>query len=274
MPKTRVVFDGPARLEQMLAMGERLWHEEAELRSPPGRDLEDLWEYASEMMDPAKKEMAVSKLEQLIVDHPELDYVTPHLTRIREPAKAHGMALVILSNNLLPDWWKSESPFPYQGLFVSAFYLMETKNLLNAGEGSSAWASLTQAYYYLGTNSSATTIQETAAAGGKTKAATESLELRARVVQIARSLHGEKRIKTLTKAIDETVLIMEGDESNRAILMDFDQRTTQSTKKTKPGADPNSPGDRLRKNLANWCAPSSPYLEVREAFEPFKQQRR
>ena len=108
----------------------------------------------------------------------------------------------------------------------------------------------------------------------KSKAATQSLELRARVVEIARSLHGDQRIKSMADAIEETVLIMEGDEHNRAILMEFDQRTAQSTKKTKPGGAPNSPGDRLRKNLANWCAPSSPYPEVREAFEPFKQQRR
>ena len=274
MPKTRVVFDGPARLEQMLAMGERLWHEEAELRSPPGCDLEDLWECASEMMDPARKKVLVSNLEQLIEDDPELDFLTPHLSRIREIAKAHQMALVILSNGLLPRWWEPETPFPYQGLFVSAFYLMEAKNFLEAGEESSAWASLTQAYYYLGTNSSATTIQEAAAAAAKSKAATQSLELRARVVRIARSLHGDKRIKSMADAIEEVVLIMEGDEYSRAILMKFDQRTAQSTKKTKPGADPNSPGDRLRKNLANWCAPSSPYTEVREAFEPFKQQRR
>ena len=55
-------------------MGERLWHEEAKLRSPPGRDLEDLWECAAEMMDPVRKEAAASRLEQLIADHPELDY--------------------------------------------------------------------------------------------------------------------------------------------------------------------------------------------------------
>ena len=274
MPKTRVVFDGPAGLEQVLAMGERLWHEEAKLRSPPGRDLEDLWECAAEMMDPVRKEAAASRLEQLIADHPELDYVTPHLSSMREPAKAHQMALVILSNGLLPKWWEPETPFPYQGLFVSAFYLMETKNHLEAGEGSSAWASLTQAYYHLGTNSSATTIQEAAAAAARSRASTQSHELRARVVQIAESLRGDKGIRSLADAIEETALIMEGDEYNRAILMEFDQRTSQSSKKTKPGAEPSSPEDRLRKNLANWCAPSSPYPEVRDAFEPFKQKRR
>lgn len=273
MPKTRVVFDGPAGLEQMLAVGERLWHEEAQLRSPPGRDLEDLWECALEMMDPVRKDEAVSRLEQLIVAHPELEYVTPHLCSMREPAKAHQMALVILSNGLLPKWWEPEAPFPYQGLFVSAFYLMETRNFLEAGEVSAAWASLTQAYYHLGTNSSATTIQEAAAAAARSKGATQSLELRARVVQIAESLRGYKKIKSLADAIEETVLIMEDDEHNRVILMEFDQRTPQSTKKPKPGADPNTPGDRLRKNLANWCAPSSPYAEIRDAFEPFKKKR-
>lgn len=253
-------------------MGERLWHEEAKLRSPPGRELEDLWECASEMMDPAKKEVAVAGIEQLIVAHPELDYVTPILSDMCEPAKAHQMALVILSNGLLPKWWEPETPFPYQGLFISAFYLMETRNFLEAGEGSAAWASLTQAYYHLGTNSSATTIQEAAAAAARSRGATQSRELRARVVQIAESLHGYKKIKSLADAIEETVLIMEGDEHNRVILMEFDQRTPRSTKTPKSGADPNSPGDRLRKNLANWCAPNTPYAEVRNAFEPFKRR--
>ena len=41
--------------------------------------------------------------------------------------------------------------------------------------------------------------------------------------------------KSMADAIEETVLIMEGDEHNRAILMEFDQKDGSEHKKQKPG---------------------------------------
>jgi len=185
--------------------------------------------------------------------------------------RAMNFEPLILNDNLKPNYCKNDSSFPHKGLMISALYFHESKNHLAKNARDDAWSSLTMAYYYLGMNSSPTTVQESASDAARTKSANIGDRLRSLIVEVTRSIPKDGSIKSASAAINLVVEIIENNTRYKEILLEFDSKTPAGTKKPKLSKVPSEPSDRLRNNLQTWMATSSRYPEIVEAFAPFKR---
>lgn len=272
MQRSLFIYDTTPTIKELLDNGVRLWKEEADARSKAGMDLKRLWTYASTLMDINRGRSDHEAFKRMLYEeHGHSEIAKEYFEKEYVPPKASTYEMLVISNNLVPDYWKHESYFPHRGLIISALYFHESRNHLASDDHASAWASLTMAYYYLGMNSSPTTAQESASEAARTKSANISERLRSLVVEVARSIPKDGSIKSASKAIDYVVEIIEKNGEYKEILLEFDSKTPAGTKKPKRGNVPNEPSYRLRNNLETWMAASSRYPEIVEAFAPFRR---
>jgi hypothetical protein len=283
MPASAFVYDisAPPTLQQLVENGIRLWQEEAAIRSTPQSDIQQLWNEAEHIMSPERsaqlhEAMVCYFAQKKSLSHPffETDISASDLKkwllkRGPQPARAHQLMAGALAG-MAPTSWRSRATYPHRDLYIAAFYLIESKQLLEQNEHSGLAASLTQAYYYLGMGSSSKTSRESASEAARTKGHAKSGELRRHIVQAARALPCDGSIKTISSAIDEVVTSFRRNEELRNVLVAFD-KSTHKKAETPPGDAVDLALDRLLRNLKKWTAPKSPYPNVADAFARFKR---
>ncbi|MHB1056939.1 MAG: hypothetical protein ACYC0F_03525 [Rhodanobacter sp.] len=271
MPKTFFDHEQQPNMAQLLEQGMRLWHEEVELR--PGKNLERLWPMACELLN---KELRRQRYVDSLRYMEENKITLPEGTEFAEPSEmisANTLRYLIVGGTTVPAWWDSPEPYPYQGLFISAFYFLEARNKVEEANAEAAWVSLTQAYYYLGMNSATLTAHESASDAAKSRHAKNSKAIRKIIVMILAAMHGDASINSGAKAMKRVVTEIEGDPDRMDVLNDFDSKSSEKTKNSK-SKFAKGPLARLYDRLEEWSAPGSSYPDIAEAFAPFKRPRR
>lgn len=272
MQRSLFIYNTTPTIKELIDNGVRLWMEEADARSKVGMNLKRLWNFASSLMDLNRGRSDHEAFKKMFYEeHGHSEVAKKYFEKGYTPPKASTYEMLIMNNNLIPAYWKHESGFPHNGLAISAFYFLESRNYLASEDHAAAWTSLTMAYYYLGMNSSPRTAQESASEAARTKSANIGERLRSLVVDVTRSIPRDGSIKSASKAIDLVVEIIEKNTRYKEILLEFDSKTPAGTKKLKSSKVPNTPSYRLRSNLETWMATSSRYPEIVEAFAPFKR---
>jgi len=235
---------------------------------------------ASELMDKELHRQRSAAFQRYVKDHKdELPDMRSAIASQSEIMSANSARYLIVGGSLAPRWWDSTEPYPYQGLFVSAFYFLEAKNQLEEANDEASWVSLTQAYYYLGMNSSTLTAHESAADAVKSRHANNSKAIRKVIVAILNKIRGDTSIKSGAAASRRVIAVIEGNSAYMAVLNEFDSKSSEKTKtsKSKP---PKSSLARLYDRLEEWSVadrpdrPGSPYPDIVEAVEPFKRGQR
>lgn len=269
----RVFLNGPAcSLTDLMRQGEQLWWDEAGSRAA---DLaQSMWELSDRMTRGASTS-AYSTGDKTVGSSARPDAQADELPRSEGHNTTEGpqftcadsLCLLALDGRLVPEPWEQDGPHPYAGLLVSAGYFNEAKRFLAASRTDAAWAALVQAYYHLGTNSSAPTSHESARNAATKKHAEDTRGLRECIVEILAELARDATIKSGAKARRRVVetLIASQDPKHKAAL----ERYERSTKN-----NPNLSEDisaRLQDRLEEWSAPKSRYPEITAAFAPFKR---
>jgi hypothetical protein len=89
--------------------------------------VEELWDYAQELLESAEESLGFSKAEQL--------------------------RLSVICGETVPPDWKDGASFPFKGLLVSAVYFKEAHRALSGPMPDRAWHLIATAFYHLGVNS-------------------------------------------------------------------------------------------------------------------------
>jgi len=274
MPKSIFIHEKQPSLGLLIDQGTRLWHEEVQLR--PGKSLEKLWHLACELMDKELHQERTAVLQRYVEEHKDkLPGARWDSEKSSEMMSAHDRKLHIVSGFLVPKSWDSPEPYPYQGLFISAFYFLEAKNLFEDSNAEASWVSLTQAYYYLGMNSSTLTAHESSSGAVKSKHAKNSKAIRKVIVTILAAMSEDASIKSGAEAMKRVVKEVKRNPDYMAALNDFDSKSSEKTKISKsPNKTPKSVLTRLYDRLEEWSSPRGPYPDVADAFLPFKRGQR
>jgi hypothetical protein len=273
MPKTVYINEQQPSLAQLIEQGIRLWHEEVGLR--PRKNLERLWPMALELMDKELHRQRSAAFRRYMKENKDkLPNISGEIAKPSEIVSANDVRNLIVCGMLVPKWWDSPEAYPYQGLFISAFYFLEAKNKLEEFNAETAWISVTQAYYYLGMNSSTLTAHESASDAAKSRHAKNSSEIRKVIVTILTAMCGNTSIKSGAQAMKRVVTEIERNPDHITILSDFDSMSSEKSKSSK-SKSPKSPLARLYDRLEEWSSPgSSPYPDIVEAMAPFKRGQR
>jgi hypothetical protein len=267
VPKSIFINEEPPSLAELIEQTIRLWREEAELR--PRKKLGKLWLVASELMDKDQRRKTIAAIKQYQNANCKMfPEVEGWKVKLPPAMSAADAKLLIINGDLVPASWKSRKPYPYLGLFVSAFYLIEAKNQLDEDLFDAAWASLAEAKYYLGMNSPPTPSEHEANSKRASIKHEESnsVELRRIIVQILSTMSGEKTIKSAAEAFRRVVSEIE--LCHAAVLEDYNSRTPDSPKDPKT-----SPSERLFRRLEEWSnVKDNLYPDIVEAALPFKRK--
>lgn len=285
MPKSAFVYttDTPPSFHQLVENGIRLWHEEAAIRSTQGNDIGQLWDECEDIMNPKRSAQWHEAMVHFFAHGDPLRHtlveasfsvsdIRKHLSEQGPtPARAHEMMAAAMAG-MAPRSWRSRTPYPHRDLFIAAFYLIESKQLLNTNAIAALPSCLAQAYYYLGMGSSAKTSRESASEAARAKGLSRSDDLRQEIVKTAHALPHDGSIKTTSAAIASVVAAFREGKELQTVLLSFDQRTHKKSE----GDSRDTLAlalDRLEKNLRKWAAKKSTYLDIVEAFAPFKRRR-
>jgi hypothetical protein len=275
MTKSIFINEKSPNLAQLIEQGIRLWHEEAALR--PKKKLEQLWLVASEFMDKDLHRKRSAALE-------------PHLEEARNKLQnsiatqkeslrmmaAFEAKLLITNGDIFPETWKSEEQYPHQGLFISAFYFLEAKNFLEDARTDDAWASMTEAYYYMGTNSPLTlSAYEGTRRAAKSKHSENNKALRNVVVTILADLHQDSSIRTKIGARKRVIDAIEKNQNYYDVLEEFSSHISVNTlhSNSREGGA-NTIIERFTELLKVWSETPLKRPDIYAAFEPFKRGKR
>lgn len=320
-------FSSTPSLTELLDLGERLWHEQAEERSMPSFNLKRLWTVAEGYMDWEKEARDFEQTRNILAQlepndfknvqifsneqieqletlsqaeheasalrlYPELRSFLSTQKQLVERSRMidgdvdafaftretfrtefkprRASDAMILLSDYKPDTWGKETPFFYQGLLFSALFFNEAKNYKALCQLDAAWASLTQAFYHLGSNSSSRTMQEASRDHARNKGSRNSHEIRMAVLELIAAIPKDGTNKTLSAAVDLVIEKFKTSEKYARVLLEF--KTLSSKKKTSAETqdDTDVPFDRFRKTLLRWAGSRSPYPDVRSAFAPFR----
>lgn len=263
MPKSLFVQEHTPSLAELIDQGSQLWHKEAKRRA--GKRLERLWNVVG-------AQMSASAESQPAGIPPIASNGTPREHHLS--FSAWDARLLILGGSLIPaDWdgWDSNEPYPHEGLFASAFFFHEARQLLER-DANAAWASLTQAYRCLEMNPPVLTASESAAVAAETRHARNTEKLRSIIIEILAGIGEDKLIRSGAKAIDHVIKAIDKDPAYKNVLNAYDSKTI---KKIDPAKKASTAGDRLRIRLKKeWSRKGGPYPDVEKALRPFKQKRR
>lgn len=228
----RTVFADAARMTegQLIQNGIKLWEEEA--RSRPLFKLRSLDELPSEfsMTDP------------------------------------EAFRILVLEGGLVPISWKRMAPYPYRGLLISAVYFLAAMRAHESKDGASAWGLIVQAYYYLGTNSSPPTAQETASAAATARHEKHSGELQNAILDILSSLSSDPTVTSIAEARRRVCAALIAPPHAQTFHKFCAEGLVKDESKTAV--------QRLEDLLAKWSLPKGGHPEVSLAFGRFKRTTR
>ena len=89
--------------------------------------VEELWDYAQELLESAEEPLGFSMAEQL--------------------------RLSVICGEIVPPDWKDAASFPFKGLLISAIFFKEAHRALSGPMPDRAWHLIATAFYHLGVNS-------------------------------------------------------------------------------------------------------------------------
>lgn len=243
-------FKGPRAVDPLLLIkdGILLWHESA-----GAIDVDDnyyLWELAKKIVENPGETPAHSWVEWY------------------RYAIIHGL--------FTPSRWRSEKPFPYKGLLISAIYFQESRRLCLNGQADRAWHLVAIGYYHLGQNTNSSTRTNTARAA-KRKHADRSADVREMVLialGAVAKIGKAKTVEDAKNAVEELIRKLNEDvDEAREVLSHFDAAIPAKTKGRTSGDQKNDVISRIRNLLDTWSLPSGPYPEIADAFAKFSKRR-
>jgi hypothetical protein len=176
--------------------------------------------------------------------------------------------LLVLGGSFIPGNWTKDSPYPYQGLLIAAAYFHAAKTAEESNSPTDAYALLVHAYYYLGTNSSSQTVQESALVAAQTRHQRHSGNLQHAVLEVLTRLESDPTIASIAEARRRVCVAFQ--EPRYSAIFELFSDATEGLQKDR--AKPAS--DRLAELLARWCIPSGGYPDIVRAFARFKRTSR
>lgn len=230
----------------LIESGTSLWHENV-----LGNEVHDnryLWQLAATLLDGRQETPMYSWVEWL----------------------RYRITLGVLA----PEGWDSQKPFPYKGLLISAIYLQEAWRICAAGDLTRISHIVAMAYYYLGLNTTASTLKNTSRAAQMMHAA-RSEKVRALVLAALNRIDLEGTASSIKQAKDQVVDLLRKKNKGwvRDCLNEFDTLVPEKTKGRKTGTQKNDVLDRLRNLLETWSLPSGPYPDIAESFSRFNKRK-
>jgi hypothetical protein len=254
----KLIFDTEMpSLEELLKRGPKLW--EIQTQRYHRRDLTLMWDFAEIMLGRKTHTALRGPNKGKTFQRPSEQVLTA--------LQAHHL---IQMDALVPTWWNvtKSGSFPYNSLFIAAFYLIEAQRLFKEAKHTDAWQSTVQAFYFLGQASSEKTTSESAASAATSRHTNASQEMRSIVLAILEQAREDKTIKTKTDAIRKVKIAIELDNDYRDALKRFD--VSKGSKESTTGTE----FDRLEAQLKSWSKRDSPYGEIAEAMRSFTRKKK
>ena len=244
-------FEGPRAVNPQLLIsdGILLWHEN--IGRNPIHDNGYLWDLAGKIVEDPGQLPAYSWVE--------------------------WVRYQIVTGAYVPQQWRSNKPFPYKGLLVSAIYFQEARSLCAINQPDRAWHLIALAYYHLGQSTTSSVSMNTARAAKKLHA-DRTANIRAIILMTLEKIKQIGAAKTVEEAKTQVIaMIRQLDKAlpeAKDLLDEFDKSVPSKTKGRNTGSQKNDVIDRIRNLLDVWSVPSGPYPEIAEAFAHFSKRRR
>jgi hypothetical protein len=211
-------------------------------------------------------------------DNSSLWGLAESLIEDREDTPTHSwvewLRFRITTGAFVPAPWEMGKPYPYKGLLISAIYLHEARRLCAEGQENRAWHIIAMAHYYLGLNTTPSTLQNTSRAAQMMHAG-RTEKVRALVLGALDHIKKNELADSIEGAKDEVInLLHEKKDKIKDWLNEFDTLVSENTKGRGKAKQKNDVFDRIRNMLDSWALPSGPYPEIAEAFSQFSKRKR
>lgn len=222
----------------------------------------------------------------LTVDNSYLWDLAESIVNQRHPTEvyswAESMRYSITIGTFVPSKWKSNKPFAYKGLLISAIYFLEAERECHKENAARAWHLIAMAYYHLGLNSTLTSRENAAIAAQRMHAA-RSEKIRALVLSALEIIKANGTAKSIAQAREQVVELIatkekEQSREKRPLISDwiaeFDTLVPAGTKGRSSSENKGNFYTRLANMLEDWSLPDGPYPQISEAFSHFRKNRK